>query len=51
VEARVTGLPRLDRNIGGFQVADLAHHDDAGSWRRNARELAQVRPAFSLTLT
>ena len=23
----MTGLGRLDRDLGGFQVADLAHHD------------------------
>jgi len=50
---QVARLRGLDREISArFQVADLADHDDVGSWRRNARRAsAKVKPVLSLTLT
>jgi hypothetical protein len=48
----VPGLSRLDGDVGGFQVADLADHDDVGILPQERRSAAaKVKPAFSLTLT
>jgi hypothetical protein len=48
----VPGLRGLDGNVGGFQVADFADHDDVRILAQEGLERrSKVSPAFSLTLT
>jgi hypothetical protein len=49
---QVAGLRGLDGDVGGFQVADFADHDDVRILAQEGRSAtAKVRPALSLTLT
>jgi hypothetical protein len=49
---QMAGLGGLDGDLGGFQIADLADHDDVRILaQEGAQRLAKVRPALGLTLT
>jgi hypothetical protein len=49
-EDEVAGERGLHGDVRGLLVADLAHHDLVGSWRRIERSpRAKVNPFFSLT--
>ncbi len=46
-EHHVAGLRGLDRNVSGFQIADLAHHDDVGILaQEGAQRIGEIQPGF-----
>ena len=49
---KVSGLRRLDRDVGGLQVADLTDHDDVGVLaEEGAQRVGEVQSGLSLMST